>query len=288
MSQQRSTEIRFKGTLAFADVNAAARLVEVVNQMLEKSMEVFWKADSQYVSVLSKELAELEDLCWNFVSSAKTQKTQDRQKAIYGDLQRHVGEARATLGEYKSGENWNLGQVEKLEGAFKGLYVSLQSAMNESESEVATSLAKNCGLLIVAAHDMRDKQGTHTWESLIHNVDQVVPVVVRSLKNRVQVTQDPEDKTVLEQAVSEIESEGAHMRVVCHDFRSGRATEAEKNRVTNAVARAAQRAQDVLAKVCLQEKRKEPKTKMILFEAHYRGRDVQASRHRARGLLGHA
>jgi hypothetical protein len=25
MSQQRSTEIRFKGTLAFADVNAAAR-----------------------------------------------------------------------------------------------------------------------------------------------------------------------------------------------------------------------------------------------------------------------
>ena len=73
--------------------------------------------------------------------------------------------------------------------------------MNESESEVATSLAKNCGLLIVAANDMRDKQATHTWESLVHNVDQVLPVVLRSLKNRVQVTQDAEDKAVLEGVV---------------------------------------------------------------------------------------
>ncbi len=248
---QRSTEIRFKGTLAFADVKAAARLVEVVNEMLEKSMEVFWKADSAYVATLSRELGELEDLCWNFVSSAKTQKTQDRQKALHNDMQRFVGEARAALGEYRAGENWTLGQVERLESAFKGLYATLQSAMNESESEVATSLAKNCGLLVVAAHDMRDKQTTHTWESLIHNVDQVVPVVLRSLKNRIQVTQDPEDKTVLEQAVAEIETESQHMRVVCHDFRSGKASEAEKNRVTNAVARAAQRAQDVLAKVII-------------------------------------
>jgi hypothetical protein len=71
----------------------------------------------------------------------------------------------------------------------QGIYGGLQQHMNESESEVATSLAKNCGLLAVAATDMRDKQATHTWESLAHNVEQTAPVVIRSLRNRVQVTQ---------------------------------------------------------------------------------------------------
>ncbi len=39
----RSTEIKFKGTLAFTDVNAAQRLVALVNDMLDRSMDVFWK-----------------------------------------------------------------------------------------------------------------------------------------------------------------------------------------------------------------------------------------------------
>ncbi len=224
--------------------------MDVVNQMLEGSLEVFWKAkgDASFAGTLSKQLGELEELCWNFVSSAKTQKTQDRQKNVYEELQRHVREARATLGEYKSGQDWSLGQAEKLETAFKGTYVALQNHMNESESEVATSLAKNCGLLVIAATDMRDKQATHTWESLIHNVDQVLPVVVKSLKNRVLVTQDADDKSTLEGSVREMEEEGARMREVCHAFRSGKASEADKNRHCNAVIRAAQRAQDVLAK----------------------------------------
>jgi hypothetical protein len=120
--------------------------------------------------------------------------------------------------------------------------------MNESESEVATSLAKNCGLLAVAATDMRDKQATHTWESLIHNVDQTAPVVVRSLKNRVQVTQDADDRQVLEGVVRELEDETPRMRETCASFRKGAASEQEKNRACNAIIRATQRAQDVLAK----------------------------------------
>ncbi len=84
-------------------------------------MEVFWKAknDSAFAGDLSKELGEMEHLCWNFVSSAKTQKTQDRQKATYEELQRHVAEAKRALGEYKAGQDWTLGQVERLEAAFK-------------------------------------------------------------------------------------------------------------------------------------------------------------------------
>ena len=119
--QQRSTEIRFRGTLAFADPAAAARLVSVVDGLLEQSMEVFWKArgDSAYAGKLARELGEMEELCWNFVSSAKTQKTQDRQKALYNELQGHAQAAQKTLGEYKAGQDWTLGQVERLEAAFK-------------------------------------------------------------------------------------------------------------------------------------------------------------------------
>ena len=44
MAAPRSTEIKFEGTLAFADASAARELVDVVNEMLDSSMEVFWKA----------------------------------------------------------------------------------------------------------------------------------------------------------------------------------------------------------------------------------------------------
>lgn len=113
---QRSTEIEFKGTLAFADVNAANKLITVVNDMLERSMEVFWKArgDENYAPTLSNELGEMHDLCWNFVQSAKTQKTQDRQKGIFEGMEQDVKDARRVLGEYKKGEDWTLAQVNDM------------------------------------------------------------------------------------------------------------------------------------------------------------------------------
>lgn len=65
----RSTEVKFRGTLAFTDVAAAGRLVDLVNRMLDKSMDVFWKAktDHGYANALAHELGEVHDLCWNFV-----------------------------------------------------------------------------------------------------------------------------------------------------------------------------------------------------------------------------
>ena len=273
-------------------------------------MVVFWKAKGEpgFAGELSKELGEVEHLCWNFVSSAKTQKTQDRQKATYEELQGHAAEARRTLGEYKSGQDWTLGQVERLEAAFKvrverrggaaglaltllgltllqGLYAALQSHMNESESEVATSLAKNCGLLAVAATDMRDKQATHTAESLLHNVDQTAPVVLRSLRNRVQVTQDAEDRAALEGIVREIEAEEPRMREACRAFRAGQSSEQDKNRACNAVIRAAQRAQDILAKHIIGDASfKARARRRSLLSFFFSRAPLAAPRHRARGL----
>jgi hypothetical protein len=137
--------------------DARRRLVEVVNAMLERSMEVFWKAknDSGFAGELSKELGEVEHLCWNFVSSAKTQKTQDRQKSTYEELQRHVGVARGALGEYKAGQDWTLGQVERLETAFK-----VRQAERGGPYLLLTS---NAGHLrqSAAAHERERERGGH-------------------------------------------------------------------------------------------------------------------------------
>jgi len=250
MSQTRNTEVSFKGTLAFADTAAAQRLVEVVNSMLERSMEVFWKAkgDADFCPQLVKELQEMDELCWNFVKSAKTQKAQDNQKQHYATMQSAIKSCCDTLNEYKAGQEWTLAQSENLERGFKSLYVSLQNMMNESESEVATSLNRNVGLMITSAEQMRDLQGSHTWESLIHNVDQVAPVVLRSLKNRATVTQDGEDKETLEQVVTELETEIPHMRTACQAARDTGGTSIESTRACNAIIRACQRAQDVLSR----------------------------------------
>ncbi len=206
------------------------------------------KTDPTYAATLSKELSELSDLCWNFVSSAKTQKTQDRCKAEHDAMAANTAKAVATLRQYQSGQDWTLAQVEVLEQAFKGIYLSLQNMMNESESEVATSLSKNVSLMIVAATDMRDKQASHTWESLLQNVDNVFPVVSRSLHNRITVTMDQEDKHTLQDAVETLDREVGPMRTTCQGFRAGRDSEQAKNSHCNAIIRACQRAQDVLAK----------------------------------------
>lgn len=218
--------------------------------MLDKSLEVFWKAksDPNYASTLSNELGELHNLCWNFVQSAKTQKTQDRQKALHEKMGQSVDKARATLREYKSGQDWTLAQSEVLEQSFKHIYETLQGHMNESESEVATSIAKNCNLLITAVTDMREKQKTHTWESLIHNVDTVYPVVERSLKNRITVTQDPDDKATLEDATAEIAANMDPMRRSCQAYRNGNGSEMEVNKHCNAIIFATQRVVDVLSR----------------------------------------
>lgn len=289
---QRSTEIKFRGTLAFADVHAAQRLTEVVNTMLDKSMEVFWKVGprlgpffSASYSVPPRPRASLATppscprklarwrsctharrgvlagraffdprglgwrRCWNFVSSAKTQKTQDRCKALHEQMARNTSNAQRTLAEYRNGQDWTLAQVEVLEGAFKGIYESLQGLMNESESEVATSLAKNASMMIVAATDMRDKQEGYTWESLIQNVDHVAPVVSRSLRNRVTVTTDEEDRATLQEAVDTLDAEVDPMRKTCMAFRNKQASDMAKNSHCNAIIFAMQRAIDVLNKV---------------------------------------
>ena len=100
----------------------------------------------------------MDELCWNFVKSAKTQKAQDNQKQHYATMQSAIKSCCDTLNEYKAGQEWTLAQSENLERygdhlivifvhlnvfiarGFKSLYVSLQNMMNESESEVATSL----------------------------------------------------------------------------------------------------------------------------------------------------
>lgn len=182
------------------------------------------------------------------MQSAKTQKTQDRQKVLHADMGNHVGSAVVTLRQHQPGQDWTLAQVEVLEKSFKGVYLALQNLMNESESEVATSLSKNVNMMIVAATDMRDKQEGYTWESLITNVDHVAPVVSRSLHNRVTVTADPDDKHTLSEAVETLDAEVPQMRTTCMAFRNRQASEAQKNSHCNAIIFAMQRALDVLAK----------------------------------------
>lgn len=183
-----------------------------------------------------------------FASSAKTAKTQSACKNLHDSMGRHVSAAVATLNQYQPGQDWNLVQVETLEKSFKGIYSDLQNMMNESESEVATSIAKNCSMMVIAATDMREKQETHTWESLISNVDHVYPVVSRSLHNRVTVTSDEEDKHALTEAVETLDRETPLMRSTCQAFRNHQASDMQKNSHCNAIIYAMQRASDVLAK----------------------------------------
>ena len=108
--------------------------------------------------------------------------------------------------------------------------------------------------MITSAEQMRDLQASHTWESLIHNVDQVAPVVLRSLKNRgirfyfQTKCRSFSNKQTLEQVVTELETEIPHMRTACQAARDTGGTSIESTRACNAIIRACQRAQDVLSR----------------------------------------
>ena len=157
-------------------------------------------------------------------------------------------DSRSILDEY-SGGDFTLGQVELLEKGFRGVYSSLQNLMNESESEVCTSLHRNTTLLVQVAEQMRDLQKSTTWESLDHNYQEVVPVVLRSLKNRASVTSDEEDKRTLEQAVQELDEELPNLRKTCQDARNDPTGKTqESTRSCNNTIRIAHRVLDVLSR----------------------------------------
>ncbi len=145
---------------------------------------------------------EAARLCKNFELSARGLPYKERCREGHAELEAQS----AAIGRVcRRAQPWREVDFDELERGFDGFFKALQHLMNLSESEVAETIVRNLGLMATATADIRDKIGRYQLDGLIANVDTVSAVVMKTLKNRITVTQDPSGVAVLAGAVEAME-----------------------------------------------------------------------------------
>ena len=212
--------------------------------LVDQAVEIFNIRDDDLrggaALALSGLVAEATKLCVNFEGSARSEGYKKQCRAGHEDLAQHSRAIERVCGRPQP---WAEAEYGALEQGFDGYFRALQHLMNLSESEVAEAILRNLGLMVTATTDIRDKLGRYQLEGLVANVDTVSAVVVKTLKNRVTVTQDPAAAAVLSRTVELLEGNLPRIK----SLSASRSQEQERMQLCDEVIRSVQEASAVVS-----------------------------------------